>query len=50
MITIVPLCRDGTKNVRQNSFHINGMGQIRDVYMYGEITFNDPVKRPFNSP
>ena len=35
----------GRKTCRQNSFHINGMGQIRDIYMHGEIPFYVPSRR-----
>ena len=36
----------GRKTSRQNSFHINGTGQIRDIYMHGEIPFNVPANVP----
>ena len=34
----------------KNSFHINGTGQIRDIYMHGEIPFNVPSRLPYKQP
>ena len=54
--TGIRLAGTGRKTSQQNSFHINGMGQIRDIYMHGEIPFNVPsgqTSRPtshINSP
>ena len=36
----------GGKTSRQNHFHIKGTGQIRDIYMHGEIPFNFPSRLP----
>ena len=41
------------KTSRQNSFHINGTGQMRDIYMHGEVPFNVPscqTSRPGKRP
>ena len=35
----------GRKTSRQNSFDINGTGQIKDTYMHGEIPFNIPSQQ-----
>ena len=32
----------GQKPSQQNSFNLNGTGQIRDIYTYGETPFNVP--------
>ena len=47
----IPVERTGSRFVgksplsRQTSFHINGMWQIRDIYMHGEIPFNVPSRQ-----
>ena len=46
----IPVCRTGRKTSRQNSFHINGTGQMRDIYMHGEIPFNVPSRLPYKQP
>ena len=48
-----PLCRTGRKTSRQNSFQINGMGQIRDeIYtcMAKSRVTSRPGKHPFPPP
>ena len=47
-----PLCRTGRKTSRQNYFHIDGMGQIRDiVYMHGARSLDVLLHLPhINSP
>ena len=51
--TGIPLFRDGTKNVPEISFHINGMGQIRDIQytrMARSRLTSRPSKRPVPPP